>query len=317
MRRFTLLAGLAAIFGVVMAAPLSAGSAFPEKIFLPKGFQPEGITIGKQVTFYVGSVGNGAIYRGSLRTGTGAVLVPGGQGRLATGMKLDRRGRLFVSGASTGQAYVYDAQSGALLKTYQLSTAPTFINDVVLTRDAAYFTESNATKQVMYRVEIARDGTLGAATTIPLTGDIVYVAGFNANGIEKARGGRTLVIVQSNTGKLFTVTPTGVTRAINLGGGNVSNGDGLLLDGRTLFVARNANNQIAVVTLAKKLSSGTLGTPLTDPDFDFPTTIDDQGKRIFAVNARFTTPPGPTTDYWVAQVAKPSQGDGDDDEGDD
>jgi sugar lactone lactonase YvrE len=315
MRRFTLLAGVAAIFGVVMAAPLSAGSAFPEKIFLPQGFRPEGITIGKQATFYVGSVGNGAIYRGSLRTGTGAVLVPGGQGRLATGMKLDRRGRLFVSGASTGQAYVYDAQSGALLKTYQLTTAPTFINDVVVTRTAAYFTESNATKQVMYRVAIARDGTLAdTAQTIPLTGDIVYVAGFNVNGIDARRNGRTLVIVQSNTGKLFTVTPTGVTREINLGGGNVTAGDGILLNGRTLFVSRNAFNQIAVVTLAPDMSSGTLGTPLTDPDFDTPTTIDDHGKRIFAVNARFTTPPTPTTDYWLAQVAKPS---GDDDEDDD
>ena len=50
---------------------------FPAVIQLPTGFQPEGIEIGKGTTFYVGSVATGAIYRGDLRTGQGAILVPG------------------------------------------------------------------------------------------------------------------------------------------------------------------------------------------------------------------------------------------------
>jgi sugar lactone lactonase YvrE len=317
-----------------MAAPLSAGSAFPEKILLPPGFRPEGITIGKQATFYVGSVGNGAIYRGSLRTGAGGVLVPGGQGRLATGMKLDRRGRLFVSGASTGQGYVYDAGNGALLATYQLAlppvapATPSFINDVIVTRNAAYFTDS--LRPFIYKVSIGQNGALGATVDrIPLTGDLVYSAGFNVNGIEKAQGGKTLLLVQSNKGLLFTANPTtGVTRQINLGASaascspnpdipnRVCNGDGILRDGRTLFVVQNSLNRIAVVQLGRNLASGTITSYVTDRDFDVPTTVDDQGKRLFAVNARFSTPPTPTTEYWVAQAAKPARAD-DDDNGDD
>ena len=49
----------------------------PDVIALPNGFQPEGITTGKRHTFFVGSRDNGAIYKGSLRTGKGSILVPG------------------------------------------------------------------------------------------------------------------------------------------------------------------------------------------------------------------------------------------------
>ena len=64
---------------------VAGAAAFPQVISLPDGFQPEGIEVGKGNTFYVGSRVTGAIYRGNLRTGAGNVLVPGGQGRLATG----------------------------------------------------------------------------------------------------------------------------------------------------------------------------------------------------------------------------------------
>ena len=56
---------------------------FPEVINLPNGFQPEGISTGRGTSFYVGSLFDGAIYRGDLRTGKGAVLVPGVDGRVA------------------------------------------------------------------------------------------------------------------------------------------------------------------------------------------------------------------------------------------
>ncbi|MFN2469895.1 MAG: hypothetical protein ABR583_02695 [Gaiellaceae bacterium] len=60
---------------------------------------------------------------------------------------------LFVSGAGTGKAFVYDARTGAPLATYQLATTtPTFINDVVVTRKAAYFTDSR--QQVLYRLPL-------------------------------------------------------------------------------------------------------------------------------------------------------------------
>ncbi len=100
---------------VVLATTAAAKATFPETIPLPNGFQPEGISIGKGTTFYVGSIPTGAVYRGNLRTGAGRVLVPGAAGRAAIGIEFDR-GRLFVAGGQTGKAFVYDATTGALVR---------------------------------------------------------------------------------------------------------------------------------------------------------------------------------------------------------
>jgi sugar lactone lactonase YvrE len=184
-------AGVAALGGF----PAAAGPAFPEKIDLPNGFAPEGIAIGHGHTFYVGSIPTGAIYRGDLRTGEGRVLVPAAPGRQAIGLDVDRNERLFVAGGPTGRAFVYDGRSGELLAEYVLTTNPTFVNDVVVTPDGAYFTDSF--QQQLYRVPLGPGGALGAsAETIPLSGDIAFVSGFNLNGIDATPNGRTLVVEQ-------------------------------------------------------------------------------------------------------------------------
>jgi sugar lactone lactonase YvrE len=303
MRYLVLVLVALAVAGVGGSQAATDKGGHPDTIRLPDGFQPEGIAIAGN-TFYVGSIPTGAVYRGSLRSGAGALLVPGGPGKAAIGVEVDR-GRLFVAGGPTGKAFVYSARSGAELATYQLTTATTFINDVVVTRSAAWFTDSF--NQVLYRVALGRGGRLGgqsAVQTIPITGDLVYTTGFNVNGIDATRDGKVLVVVQSNTGKLFRVTRSGVTRELDLGGGSVPNGDGILLDGRRLYVVQNQLNQIARIAVDRRLRSGRILGLITDPDFDVPTTIDDHGKRLYAVNARFGTPPTPTTRYDVVQVRK-------------
>ena len=198
MRRLVLLLTTLAFLAVPAAL---AKSSFPETIQLPNGFQPEGIAVGKGNTFYVGSIPTGAVYAGSLRKGTGDILVPGATGHAATGLEYDR-GRLWVSGAATGKAFVYSARTGATLSELQLAVGAgaTFINDVVVTSQAAYFTDSN--RPVIYKVAKSSSGAPGAVTTIPLTGDYQHVAGaFNLNGIDATPSGTTLLAVQSVTGK--------------------------------------------------------------------------------------------------------------------
>jgi sugar lactone lactonase YvrE len=294
-RRITHVTVWLALAAVVLAAPLAAKGRFPDRIPLPNGWQPEGIAIGQRGTFYVGSIPTGAIYRGDIKTGAGAPFIPGAPGRAATGLELNH-GRLLVAGAATGKAFVYSVRTRQLLVEHTLTTQPTFINDVAVARGGAYFTDS--LQPFLYRV------SHGSVTPVPLTGDIVYQPGFNANGIDVTPNGKTLVIVQSNTGKVFTVDPrTGRTREIVLST-PVVNGDGILLDGKTLYVVQNRDNKIAVIRLNHGLRSGTVTGYLTDPDFDVPTTIAEFGKRLFAVNARFTTPPTPATPYWVSKVDK-------------
>ena len=279
-----------------------AQTAFPSRIDLPNGFRPEGIAIaGEQ--FFVGSIPTGAVYRGSLRTGKGAILVPAVTGRAAIGMKADR-GRLFVAGGPTGNGYVYNARTGALITSYVFSASGSFINDVVVTKKAAWFTDSS--KPVLYRVALTGNGQPAKTfSTVTLSGDYVHGTGFNVNGIDATPNGKTLVFVQSNSGKLFTSGANGVARAITLAGGeSVPNGDGILLDGKTLYVVQNQLNAIATISLAPNLGSGRVVRRISSPDFDVPTTIAEQGSRLYAVNARFSTPPTPTTEYWVTKVTK-------------
>jgi hypothetical protein len=41
---------------------------------------------------------------------------------------------------------------------------------------------------------------------------------------------------------------------------------------------------------------------LTSPRFDVPTTVAVFGNRLYLPNARFSTSPTPTTEYWVTAV---------------
>jgi sugar lactone lactonase YvrE len=302
MRRIRLVVALA---GLAFALPvgMAAAGSFPDTIALPNGFRPEGIAIGPKHTFYVGSIPTGAVVQGDLRTGSRSPLVPAQAGRAAIGIDIDNRGRLFVAGGPTGHGYVYDARTGGNIADYDFTVGDpaTFVNDVIVTRTAAWFTDS--VNQVLYRVAIAPNGRLGAATTVPLTGDIVYQAGFNVNGIDATPDGRTLVIVQSNTGMLFRVNGSGVADQIDVGGVAVP-GDGLLLDGKTLYAVVRNPDRILVIRMAPDLSSGSVVGELTHPEFDDPTTIDEFGNRLYAVNARFSTPPQADTPYWLTQVRK-------------
>jgi len=277
--------------------------AFPSRIALPNGFQPEGIAI-RGSTAYFGSLVDGDIYAAGLRTGKGKVISQG-PGTQAVGLKADNRGRLFVSGGGSGTARVVDIRSGKTLRTYQLTTATaTFVNDVVLSKHAAWFTDSS--QPVVYQVSIGRNGKLSKAVrTIKLSGAYVHQDGFNGNGISLTPDGRALILMQSATGFLFQVNPrTGVTKRVDLGSTLMTNGDGLLLSGRTLYVVQNVLNKVAVLKLNRSGTKGSLVRTITSKDFDVPTTVAAFGRRLYLPNARFSTPPTPTTPYWVTAVRR-------------
>jgi sugar lactone lactonase YvrE len=298
------------LMALVALVPATAGAAtYPDLIRLPDGWQPEGIAAGRGSSLYVGSIPTGAVWKADARTGEGEVLVPPRPGeRNAIGIKVDKRNRLFVAGGPTGKAFVYDAKTGADLASYQLAVPgeATFVNDVVVTSKAAWFTDSAADQ--LYVLPLGRHGALpdqDEVRTVEVGGDFVFGAtGPNLNGIVAAKGGRTLLAVQTNSGTLFKINPrTGKARAVDLGGNNVlANGDGMLLAGRVLFVVQNRSNQIAVVLLSKSLDSGRVVTTITDDDFDVPTTIAFQDGRLYAVNARFGTSGPQPARYDIVRV---------------
>lgn len=276
-----------------LAAPATAAGAFPAVIVLPDGWGAEGIATGRGTTAYAGSLATGAIYRADLRTGAGSVLVPP-QGRPSVGLK-HSHGQLFVAGGPTGLATVYDAADGSTVETLQLGNPEdSFINDVIVTRDAAWFT--NSFQPFLYRVPWRNGVQTGPVETVPLSGDWMQVPGaFNANGIAATENGKELVVINSVVGKVYRVDPaTGAASEI-VADRQLTAGDGILLRGNELSVVRNRLNEVVVLKLSGDLSSAATTAVLTDPDFAVPTTLARFGGDLYAVNARFGLAPGPFT----------------------
>ena len=283
-------------------------SLFPDIIPLPDGFRPEGVARGIGSELFAGSLADGSVYSADLRTGQIEPVIPPQDGRIAVGLSFDQRsGLLFVAGGPAGKAYVYDSITGNSVAEYQLSSSGSFVNDVFVTRGAAYFTDSF--QPVLYRLPLDPGGKLSDSAvveTIPLGGDFVFITGaFNTNGIVSSAAGDWLIIVHSTLGTLYLVDPeTGVATLIDLGGADVVNGDGLVLEGRSLYVVQNRLNQVAVVELSPDFTSGDIVDIIIDDAFDVPTTAAIFGKSLYAVNARFGTPPQPDTEYEIVAVPK-------------
>jgi hypothetical protein len=291
----------------LLAAPVAAHAGkhqtFPSRVDLPDGWAPEGITAGRGTTIYVGSLANGAVWKGDVKKGTGRILVPGVAGNVAVGVDFEKdANRLWVAGGPTGKVRVYNARTGHLIREYSFSPVG-FLNDLVVTKHAVYVTDSNL--QQLDVIPLGRHGRLpdqAHVRTLPLTGDIAFVANeFNANGIVASHG--WLIVVQSNTGKLFRVNPwTGTTREIDLHGASVTFGDGLELHGNKLYVVRNQLNQVDVFDLGWRLRSARFRGSITSADLDIPTTAAFVAGKLWVVNARFSTPVTPTTAYWITKL---------------
>jgi sugar lactone lactonase YvrE len=294
---------LSALLSVALVVPAEAKPrhTYPDRIELPDNFLPEGITIGKAPVAYLGSRADGDIYRADLRTGEGEVISQG-PGTPSVGLKIDKKGLLYIAGGPSGTARVVDSRTGDLLAEYPLSTETSFINDVVLTKQAAWFT--NSLQAELYRVPLGGDEA--TPTVIPLTGDWEQVDGFNANGIAQTPNGRALLVVNSTTGNLFRVNPqTGAATQVDLGGASLTNGDGLLLQGSTLYVVRNRLNQVAVVKLNRRATRGRLVETLTSTDFDVPTTVAAYKGSLYLPNARFPDPgEPPPVEFWITRIDK-------------
>lgn len=320
---------LALVAAVLVVSAPAAGPPFPMRIDFPPNpntgapWAAEGI-FGHATTFWAGDTSNGAILKGDVRTGESSILVPAAaQGaRSALGLFVDKWDRLWVAGgtAPTGlterHAFVYDADTGALIKDILLTTTAGFgtINDVTVTNDAAYFTNTNnATNpqaNVLFKVPLGKRGEIGVPTTVP-------VPFFGGNGIEATPNGKTLIVVSLSLSKYYKVeTATGKTTEITLtengAPGSAPRGDGLILLGRTLYSVLNIPNaavpgrcgEIAVIELDPDMTSGDIIDHLNSADDPLinPATADLFGNHIYAI--RRNALPGTCTTTGVTPVVR-------------
>jgi hypothetical protein len=294
-------AALPASAAAAAIAPVHRGAT--RVLSLPTGFRPEGIT-SRGRTFYSGSLADGRIWAGDLRTGRGKVLLPGQAGRQLRGMQVDRRtGLLWVAGGEgpAGIVLAVDARTGEVERRYVVEGAQ-FLNDLVITRDAVWVTDSRVDR--LTRIPLRRSGAPagGDLRQLPITGAWPTTGNIRANGIRRLSDG-TLVVVHSAAG-LFTISPrTGEARPLTVRGGpGITAGDGLELRGSLLYVVRGSGqNEVSVVRLRRAGGdwTATWRGALTAPALDVPSTATFALGRLWAVNARFGVPSPEAADYTV------------------
>ena len=308
-RLLCLLALVAVVLPAASAADRRPGAARVYTL-LPASGNPEGVAFDRRSGFfYVSDSTNGGIYRGTLDDPVVHPYLPAGQdGRTAAaGLEVDNRGRLYVAGAGTGSLFVYDTRSGRLLGRFDTG-AGGFLNDIAIARNGdVYVTDS--LRPFLYRVRGASvDAGAGPVEAIPVEPEIQYLPGFNLNGIVPTDDGKALIVVQTNTGKLFRIEPTAspavrTIREIVVDGGPLTNGDGLLLDGNELLVVQNQQELLTQVKLSRRGDRGVVEERTTDPTFKTPTTVAEARDRLLVVNSEFFETDGPP--YTVSAVREP------------
>jgi hypothetical protein len=270
-------------------APASAADD-DQAIVLPGATGTEGVARLNGTTFFAGDLLTGDVFRGT-KQGAAQQFIDAPEGRFAAGMKADNATKLlFVAGGPTGQGYVYDTRTGAPVSSYQFQTAPTgtFINDVALTRDGAWFTDS--AQALLYFVPVVDGVPSSDFTTLTLSGPAADLSGdFNNNGIQAVRGGEKLIVAHAGTGVLNLVDAT-TGDSTTIAGVSVPNVDGILLEGRReLYAVQNADNEVSVWRLRPDLLAGELQETITSPLFQFPTTVARLGGELAVANAKFDT----------------------------
>lgn len=293
------MSGIASL--VAVATPAGAAG---KVIVLSGASSAEGISFGRGSTFYAGDLFRGDIFRGDLQHDTAELFIDAPDGRQALGMSFDNGSDLlFVAGGFTGQGYVYDTVTGSTVASYDFadtSTGPV-INDVVVTEDGAWFT--NSTSAVLYFVPLTA-GVPGAFSTLALTGPAADTSSdFNLNGIVATADAETLVVAHSGNGELITVDPdTGASALIE--GVSVPNVDGIVLRGLQLWAVQNFSNQISAILLSDDMTSGVVEKVITDDNFQIPTTAALHANALAVVQAKFDTGIPPTAEEYDVVVVR-------------
>jgi Cu-Zn family superoxide dismutase len=275
---------------------------------------PEGIAVDERSdAFFVSITADGAIYRGTLGSDRVAPFIPGTPGKAAVGIKV-HDGKLYVAGGPTGEITVYDLATKKATATFATGTGG-FLNDLVVTRRGDVFVTDSFRPTLWHVTADQVEAGGGTVQALDVSVGIPYQAGFNLNGIV-ARGSRQLIVVQTNTGKLFRIRlredASAIGRIREIGGVSVPGGDGLLLDrGRLVVVQGGPPARLSLVALADGARRGEILDVLTSPNLNGPSTVARADDLYLVVNADFAHNATPFT---VAGVPRPGD---DDDDGDD
>jgi len=258
---------------------------------------PEGVaTRGNSGTFFVGATGDGTIYRGTVDNSTLTEFITGATGKSAVGMKV-AGGRLYVAGGATGKIVVYDLGTRQQVASFDTG-AGGFLNDLVVTHRGVFVTDSF--RPIIWHVTAAQVAAgSGTPEQIAVGPEIAYATGFNLNGIVARRDGRQLIVVQTNTGKLFRIEPatsaSSPRHIQQIDAPALPGGDGMLFYRGRLIVVQGDPAALRFLALDGRATHARLVGTRTDPTLRGPSTVARARKLLLVVNADFATSTTPFT----------------------
>ncbi|MFC7549622.1 SMP-30/gluconolactonase/LRE family protein [Plantactinospora sp. GCM10030261] len=294
-----------------LASAAHAGRRLPTRYVVSDkpGVLPEGIGITPDGTIYVTGSGNGDLYRGHVTRDRLHPFASGGSERpFAAGVHPDRRGWIFVAARATLDVHGRD---GRLLARRTGSSGPvgeTFLNDLVVTRDAVYVTDS--TNAVLWRAALRghRLGSLERWLDLRSLVPGMPAQYFFLNGIDATPDGRALIVASQGLESLIRVDVTTRTASLIDLGGTSFGPDGLVLRGNHVYAVLNYaapdGQGVYVARLNDDLTTGKIIAGVVDPAFDSPTTLALHDRRVYVVNSQFDHAPG-TPPYTVVTVPDP------------
>ena len=256
----------------------------------------EGIGVDERAdVFYVSATNrSGAIYRGRTRE-RGQVLElwqPPTEGNNGRGIDVDRAGRVYVAGGPAAEVRVF-GRRGDLLAELPTGATGSFLNDVWVGPDgAAYVTDSSL--PVIWRVS-ERRGTWRIERWLDVSATITYtppLTDFDLGGIVSTADGRFLLTTQGTTGQLWRIDlHSGRIAEVDLGGVRLTNADGIVLRGHTLWVVQNFTRQISKLRLGHRYASASVEQVLPTPADRTFTTAKRVGGHLLLVDSKFGFPP--------------------------
>lgn len=279
---------------------LPGATAFPESIGADS----------RTGEFCTGSLIDGSMVRGTLGVPQAEpFLSAGSDGRTSVaGIKVDGESRIWVADAFGGRVLVY-SEKGRLLHSFVLlGPGSPVVNDLVFSQGFVYVTDS--ARPFLYRLSQAaadRPGVTGVEPWLAVEPPIVYHTGvgplgINLNGIVVSSDGRTLLTNQTNTGILWRVdVATGRITQVGTAGTDLLFGDGMLQLGDSLYVARNAANQLVKLQLSADWTSARPRLTVENPLFAFPTAIIELRGNLLVTNAQLNAVSNPRLPFTVLE----------------
>lgn len=291
------------------AIMLGAGVAVGQTLIeVPgEGTFPEGIALDASTgELFVGGAGDGSIHRIDVDTGAAtALLEPGSRPPFTTlGLALGPDGSLWLAGGGSGTIVQFDRASGDAVATFETPDADnTLINDVIVAPNGDVFA-TDSFRPALFRVAA---GDAVAEVFVDFEGTVFeYGEGVNSNGLVVSSDGEVIIVVAMNTGTLYRIdVATREVSEIDVDGGPFTGGDGLVLDGSTLYVAQQGPDVVAVIELADDFASGQHVDTITDESFTQIATIALGDGALYVVNTQFgamQSDDGPSLPFTVTVI---------------